>query len=282
MAGFNRRSRTARSGNFTVRSKGASEPRISINNVNDDANPASIRFVKNSSSPSGSAHASLGPSTGVEASDILGAIDFYGKNTNGDSMQWGRIRCESMRVTDGSENASIIIGTKVFGDAGGVIECARTNPMVGTNAAIGFGHRRPFHILQSGTALTLQPEHSGMVLHIADAFTSGMTITLPNDTGGNGGFFCTIFIGTTQTGTLTIQTAADNDLFLGCMHSISAAAKADAFPADGSTHDKIVLDANNKGRMAGSVIHCYLMGADKWLVEGHLICTGTPADPWAD
>jgi hypothetical protein len=269
-------------GNVTARSAVTEKPRLSLNNLNADATSASLRFVKNSSSPSGSVHASLGPATGVEASDVLGSIDFYGRNDNDDNMQWGRIRCESMRVTDGSENASIIIGTKVFGDAGGVIECARTNPMVGTNAAIGFGHRRPFHILQSGTALTLQPEHSGMVLHIADAFTSGMTITLPNDTGGNGGFFCTIFIGTTQTGTLTIQTAADNDLFLGCMHSISAAAKADAFPADGSTHDKIVLDANNKGRMAGSVIHCYLMGADKWLIEGHLICTGTPADPWAD
>ena len=269
-------------GNVTIRSGQSDKPVLQVVNKNADATPSSLRLSKNSSSPSGSVHATLGPSTGVEASDVVGSIDFYGKNDNADALQYGRIRCESMRVTDGSENASIIIGTQVFGDSGGIIECARTNPMVGTSAAIGFGHRRPFHSLASGTTFELQPEHSGMIVHLNNAFSSGMTITLPNDTGGNGGFFCTIFVGTTQTGTLTIQTNADDDLMLGAVHSISSAGSADAFRADGSTHDKLVIDANNKGRMAGTVVHCYLMGADKWLVEGHMSCTGTPASPWAD
>tara|TARA_Y100000593_G_scaffold16118_1_gene31918 strand:- start:12471 stop:13316 length:846 start_codon:yes stop_codon:yes gene_type:complete len=269
-------------GGATIRSAKSDKPIVKIVNRNADETPGSLRFTKNSSSPSGSVHASLGPATGVEASDVLGSIDFYGRNSNDDELRWSRIRCESMNVTDGSENASIIVTTKLQGDSGAELENARTNPMVGTTATGGWGHRRPRYILDSGTTLTLQPEHSGLIVHVADAFSSGMTITLPDDAGANGGFFCTIFIGTTQTGTLTIQTAADNDLFLGCMHSISAAAKSDAFPADGSSHDKIVLDANNKGRMAGSVIHCYLMGTDKWLVEGHLITTGTPNDPWAD
>ena len=281
MPGFKRNS-NSRSGNFNLRSDKSAKPVLRIGNSNADADTASIRFVKNSASPSGSVHASVGPSVGTDASDVIGAIDFYSDNDNGDQLNWGRIRCESIQVTDGSENASMIFTTQAYGDAGGLLESARTNPMVGTTTVLGFGTRRPTLILASGTTLTLQPEHSGIIVHLNDAFSSGMTITLPDDSGANGGFWCTIFIGVTQTGALTIQSAADDDLMLGAIHAISSAAKADAFAADGSSHDKITMDANNKGRMAGTVIHCYLMGADKWLVEGHTICTGTPADPWAD
>jgi hypothetical protein len=117
---------------------------------------------------------------------------------------------------------------------------------------------------------------------LTNAFSSGMTITLPPAEANNIGFSCTIFVAVTQTGTLKIQSDADGDSMYGGIRAISSAAKSDLFPsaADGS-NDAIVMDANNKGRMVGTYLTFTLVGATAWMVQAHTSCTGTPADPWA-
>jgi hypothetical protein len=277
-----------------ARSQQSEKPILTLNNVNTDMSGSTLRFVKNSSNPSGSVSGSVGYSSGDEA-DILGTIDWWGQNVNvgtpapsqtaKDKLRYGRIRCESTNVQDGSENGSIIITTKTYGDMGGTdIECARTNPMVGTTPGIGFGHRRPAVNVTSGTTLTIMPEHSGMMFLLRNAFSSDLTITLPDDNGLYTGIFYTIFIGVDITGDLAIQTAASGDLFLGAIRATSTTAnKTDIFPVVvGDAKDKLLFDADTKGRLAGSVYHFTLVGSDKWLVEGHALTTGaSPANPWS-
>ena len=136
--------------------------------------------------------------------------------------------------------------------------------------------------LSSGTTYTVPARASGVIVALTNAFSSGMTITLPPASSGNIGFYCTIFVAVIQTGTLKIQSAADGDSMYGGIRAISSAAKADFFPsaADGS-NDAIVIDAGNKGAGVGTYFIFTLVGVDKWMVQAHTNCTGTPADPWA-
>ena len=137
-------------------------------------------------------------------------------------------------------------------------------------------------VLNSGTTYSVPARRSGIIVALTNAFSSGMTITLPAANISNLGFSCTIFVAVLQTGTLKIQSKADGDSMYGGIRAISSAAKTDFFPsaADGS-NDAIVIDANNKGRGVGTMLTFTLVGATAWMVEAHTNCTGTPADPWA-
>jgi hypothetical protein len=264
MSRYNRR-RTEVS-TLTLRSTGSAGPVFHVKNINDNADAASLRMTKTSASPADG--------------DAIGSIDFYGKNDNGDELQWAQIQAIVGDASDGSENGSVVFKTMTFGDSGGLIECARMNPMTGSSGTVGFGHRRPVINLNSSNAHTIEATHSGMIYHLRNAFASGITMTLPADTGANSGFFCTIFIGTNITGTFKIATAADGDTMHGAVHAVSTAAgKGDVF-RPGASDDNLTADADTKGRLEGSVYHCTLAGSGKWLIEGHAVCSGTPVDPF--
>ena len=89
---------------------------------------------------------------------------------------------------------------------------------------------------------------------------------------------------TTFTGTWKIASAADGDLMFGAYQvvSIAAAQEADVFAADGTGNDNIVIDADNKGRQAGSWFEFFLMGENEWVVRGETYCTATPTTGWSD
>ena len=74
-----RKSRKNLTGNVSIKSSTSTKPRLTIHNINNDDESGSIRFIKNSSSPSGS-----GDFTG----DDLGKIDFYGKNSADEDQQY--------------------------------------------------------------------------------------------------------------------------------------------------------------------------------------------------
>jgi hypothetical protein len=247
----------------------SARPRLNITNTNADAASGALRFIKNGSSPADD--------------DVVGTISFLSENDTAEEKEYGQIKTIIGDASNETENGSLIISSFAYGDNGGLTEVARTNPMVGTQATIGFGHRRAAYNVSSGTALTLLPEHSGMIVNLRNAFSSNFTITLPDDTGLYTGLFYTIFISVDITGDLAIQTAASGDMFLGAIRATSTTAnKTDIFPVVlGDAKDKLLFDADTKGRLAGSVYHLTLMGTDKWLVEGHALTTGnTPANPW--
>ena len=268
-----RKSRKNLSGNLTVKSGTSLRPRLTISNRNNDDKSASIRFIKNTTSPSGS-----GEFTG----DDLGRIDFFGKNSADENIAYAQIKAVSTNVADGAENGSIVLTTSqgLSGFGSFNVEVARANPMVATTPTFGFGFKRPVFILTGVTSFDLEPKHSGMLIHLNDTFSSNITINLPADNTLDSGIFFTIFIGTSITGTFKIATEADGDTMFGAIRAISTNGSADVFQA-GSSDDNIIADADTKGRLEGSVYHCTLAGNQKWLVEASVSATGTPVSAWS-
>ena len=112
----------------------------------------------------------------------------------------------------------------------------------------GLGFKRPVKVLSTGTTYTLKGNQSGILLVLKNAFSSGLTITLPADTAANIGFTCTI-----------------DQVFQG-----------------GGSNDNLLFNADVEGRMAGSVYHITIAAENTFFVEGHSVRSGqTPTNPWA-
>ena len=142
--------------------------------------------------------------------------------------------------------------------------------------------KRPVMELSSGTTKTLSGGDSGSIIMINNAFSSGFTLTLPEDTAANIGFHCTVLIAVTQTGTFKIATANDGDRMFGAIHAQNtSAANAHVFNPGGAS-DNLVFDADTKGRLAGSVYRITYVAANKILVEGHAVGSGTLATPFSN
>jgi hypothetical protein len=112
---------------------------------------------------------------------------------------------------------------------------------------------------------------------------AGITLTLPADTLPVGWNIKMVVL-STFTGTWKIAAAADGDLMFGAYQvvSVAHAQEADVFTANGSSNDNIVIDADNKGRQAGSWFEFFLMGENEWIVRGETYCTATPTNGWSD
>ena len=143
-------------------------------------------------------------------------------------------------------------------------------------------YKRP--VLELATPATtthvLTGDDSGVVILINDAYASNLTITLPADTSANIGFHCSIFIGVTQTGTTKIATAADGDQLYGSISSLrNSLNRAQIFPA-ANADDNVTLSADTNGRVAGSFFHFTILGTNKILVDGVIVASGNPTDPF--
>jgi hypothetical protein len=79
---------------FKVTDSATNKPEIEIENTNDDANPAALLFIKDSSSPADG--------------DWLGAIDFYGNDDGDNQTRFVTIGGKSADVTDGGEGGELI------------------------------------------------------------------------------------------------------------------------------------------------------------------------------
>ena len=150
----------------------------------------------------------------------------------------------------------------------------------------GLGFKRPVKVLSTGTTYTLKGNQSGILLVLKNAFSSGLTITLPADTAANIGFTCTIVIAVDQTGALKLATAADGDIIYGAIRTSTTTAsnhgaKDQVFQGGGS-NDNLLFNADVEGRMAGSVYHITIAAENTFFVEGHSVRSGqTPTNPWA-
>ena len=128
----------------------------------------------------------------------------------------------------------------------------------------------------SVTSHALTGDDTGVIVMVNNAYSSGLTINLPEDTDANIGFYCTIFVAVNQTGTLKIATANDGDIMYGSIRCIKTALQtARAFQA-GASSDNIVLSGDGMGRLEGSFYNITYIGENKILVEGHAVVAGTP------
>ena len=128
---------------------------------------------------------------------------------------------------------------------------------------------------------TLLPDDCGKTFILNNA--SGFTVELPSSPAIAGaGWNVTFLIGTDLTGgnLYLINATASADFFLGSLTGVSTTAgKADSFPANGTDHNGLEINATTKGGHKGTRIN-FVSDGTSWHIDGVLVCTGTPASPF--
>jgi hypothetical protein len=152
--------------------------------------------------------------------------------------------------------------------------------------------------LTASTSLTVAA-HAGKIITAGGTIASNVVLTLPAinttataDSAGPGsdpnnpnnqGAVFTFFVPTTvATSTLKIVTDG-TDKFTGSVLTIdtdSSGAMAGFAPA--ATNDAINLNGSTTGGVAGSYIQITALSSAKYMVQGVVNCTGSPATPFAD
>ena len=164
----------------------------------------------------------------------------------------------------------------------------------------GFITQGPQNVVNvtSSTALTVAA-HAGKIITAGGTLAANLTITLPainvsaysnvsgpgadGNSPNNQGAVFTIFVPTTvATSTLKIVTDG-TDKFVGSILTVdtdSSGAMAGFAPA--SSNDAINLNGSTTGGVAGSYIQITALSSAKYMVQGVVNCTGSPATPFAD
>ena len=243
-------------------------PLLRLKNSNADANGPILRF-ENSAGADGT------------DDDYVGTISFYGEDDGTPSdVEYAKIETQATDVSSGAKNGSMVFTSMV---ANAAQEVGRINPESSTANTFlgGFGIKSPILELSSGTAYTLTGDQSGVIIMLNDAFSSGLTLTLPETNAANVGFHCTVIVAVNQTGTFKIATNADGDIFYGAIRLIRTSTGASRAFQPGASDDNIVFDANTKGRLEGSVYRLTIVGTNKILVDGQGVFAGTAATAFA-
>ena len=252
---------------FETSTASDTNPLLKLKNSNADASGPILRF-ENSAGTDGS------------DDDYVGTISFYGEDDGTPSdIEYAKIEAQATDVTNSAKNGSVIFTAMV---ANASQEVARMNPESATAATFlgGFGFKRPVVVLSSGSTYVLTGDQSGVLIVLNNAFSGGMTITLPADTAANVGFFCSIVIAVTQTGTLKIASAADGDIMYGAVTLNNTSHQKSRVFAGGGSNDNLTFDADTDGRLAGSVYHITIGASNVLFVEGHGVQTGNPTTPF--
>ena len=168
----------------------------------------------------------------------------------------------------------------------------------------GFYTQGPGNVVNitSSTALTVAA-HAGKVITVGGTLASNVVLTLPAinvsantpsagpgtepSTQNNQGAVFTIFIPTTiATSSVKIGTNG-TDKYVGSLLTVdsdSSGAMAGFAPA--SSNDFINLNGSTTGGVAGSYVQITALGTvsstNSYMVNGVVICTGSPATPFAD
>ena len=133
---------------------------------------------------------------------------------------------------------------------------------------------------------TITAEESGTIFSLNRA--GGIVVTLP---AAAAGLTYKFHIGTTGTGTLTINAASSADTLQGVVMIIDkdevgglAALNENidtlAFVVPAAADHQLVMSADTKGRFIGGMIKYTCITDSKWVVTGHLFGDGTAATPF--
>ena len=165
----------------------------------------------------------------------------------------------------------------------------------------GIYQQGPAAVVEITTSTTLSPEeHGGRIISVGGSLASALTLTLPAinvstnpttsgpgqdpSTANNEGVMYTIWVPTTiSTSSLKIGTNG-TDKYVGSitMNDVDAdgAALVGFFAA--AANDFINLNGTTTGGVAGSWVQIFAMAANKYMVTGTVLGTGTVATPFAN
>jgi ABC-type proline/glycine betaine transport system substrate-binding protein len=164
----------------------------------------------------------------------------------------------------------------------------------------GFITQGPDNVVDitADTTLTVAA-HAGKIITAGGTLASNLVITLPavnvtatptaagpgqdpNNPNNQGAVF-TFFVPTTvATSSLKIVTDG-TDKYTGSILTVDTdSSGAMAGFAPGATNDAINLNGSTTGGVAGSYVQVTALSSAKYMVQGVVLCTGTPATPFAD
>jgi len=164
----------------------------------------------------------------------------------------------------------------------------------------GFYSQGPATVVDITASTTLSPtSHAGRILAVGGTLAANVTLTLPAinvtanpttsgpgqdpSTANNEGVTYTIWVPTTiATSSLKIGTNG-TDKFVGSLLSVDtdSSGAVVGFTA-ASTNDFINLNGTTTGGVAGTWIQIVAIAANKYMVTGVVLGTGTVATPFAD
>ena len=177
---------------------------------------------------------------------------------------------------------------------------ARTTFQGPVRSMTGIYQQGPGTVVDITTSTTLNPiSHGGRIIAVGGTLASALTLTLPAinvtadpsssgpgsnpNTANNEGVVYKIWVPTTiATSSLKIGTNGTNK-FVGTLLSVDTDS-SDAvvgFTA-ASTNDFINLNGTTTGGVAGTWIEIVAIAANKYMVTGVILGTGTVATPFAD
>jgi len=163
----------------------------------------------------------------------------------------------------------------------------------------GLYQQGPATVVDITASTTLSPEaHGGRIVAVGGSLAAALTLTLPAintssnpttsgpgqdpSTANNEGVVYTIWVPTTiSTSSLKIGTNG-TDRFVGAVLSIDtdSSGAAVGFVA-GASDDFINLNGTTTGGVAGTCIEIVAIAANKYMVKGSVLGSGTVATPFA-
>jgi hypothetical protein len=177
---------------------------------------------------------------------------------------------------------------------------ARTTFQGPVRSLNGFITTGPDNVVNITAATTLTvADHAGKIITAGGTLASNLVITLPavnvtadpdsagpgtaSTTPNNQGAVFTFFVPTTvATSSLKIVTDG-TDKYTGSVLTVDTdTSGAMAGFAPGATNDAINLNGSTTGGVAGSYVQITALSSAKYMVQGVVLCTGTPATPFAD
>ena len=168
-------------------------------------------------------------------------------------------------------------------DSSGNVSGTGTMKMTGATNSVG--------VIESITAATKTVTSADSNTTYLLNRAAGIVVTLPTAAAGLNYSF---IIGTTFTGTFRLDGASANDIYSTSSNLLiwdkdaPGTVSAKQFYADGSDDDKIVMDADTKGRFVGGRINCIGIATGGqgsatavWHVDGIVYGDGSLATPFA-
>jgi hypothetical protein len=177
---------------------------------------------------------------------------------------------------------------------------ARTTFQGPVRSLTGFYNQGPGSVVAITASTTLNPvDHGGRIITVGGTLAADLTLTLPAintstdpassgpgsdpNTQNNEGVVYTIWVPTTiATSSLKIGTNG-TDKYVGSLLSVDTDSSGAmvGFTA-GSSNDFINLNGGTTGGVAGTWIEIVAVAANKYMVTGVVLGTGSVATPFAD
>jgi hypothetical protein len=201
------------------------------------------------------------------------------------SPQFGAITSPDSTITFTTGAGALGLSTKITtlenasGTAG--LVCDSSGNLI-SQADATLAYKRPIVNVASGTYNpTAAQSGSIFTLNLA----GGITVTLP---AAAAGLTYEFHIGTTFSGTLTINAASSADTLQGAIYMGTGLVKNDSadntdnhgYASPAAADHQYVADADTKGRLLGTRLKYTAITDAIWLVEGFAITDGAIATPW--